>query len=98
MCVEDVVFALQGAAVSSTSTTPSVEFVKNVVDEVAQQPGMFTEFSVSISNCVWLGSRVVSLLDSEGPGFKSQSRRCRVTVLGKLFTPIVPLFTKQQNW
>ena len=25
-------------------------------------------------------------------------RRCQVTVLGKLFTPIVPLFTKQQNW
>jgi len=48
----------------------------------------------------WLGSRVVSVLDSgtEGPGFKSQSRRCRITVLGKLFTPIVPLFTKQQNW
>ena len=48
----------------------------------------------------WLGSRVVGVLDSgaEGPGFKSQSPRCRVTVLGKLFTPIVPLFTKQQNW
>ena len=48
----------------------------------------------------WLGSRVVSVLDSgaEGPGFKSQPRRCRVTVLGKLFTPIVLLFTKQQNW
>jgi len=48
----------------------------------------------------WLGSRVVSMLDSdaEGPGFKSQLRRCRVTVLGKLFTPIVSLFTKQQNW
>ena len=48
----------------------------------------------------WLGSRVVSVLDSgaEGPGFKLQSRRCRVTVLRKLFTPIVPLFTKQQNW
>jgi len=30
-----------------------------------------------------------------GPGFKSQSLHCRVTVLGKLFTPIVPLFTKQ---
>ena len=47
-----------------------------------------------------VGSRVVSVLDSgtEGPGFKSQPRRCRVTVLGKLFTPIVPLFTKQQNW
>ena len=42
---------------------------------------------------------MVSVLDSgaEGPGFKSQSRRCRVTVLGKLFTPIVPLFTKQQK-
>jgi len=48
----------------------------------------------------WLGNRVVSVLDSgaEGPGFKSQSRRGRVTVLGKLFTPIVPLFNKQQNW
>ena len=47
----------------------------------------------------WLGSRVVSVLDSgaEGPGFKSRSRRCRVTVLGKLFTPVVPLFTKQRN-
>ena len=36
-----------------------------------------------------LGSRAVSvMLDSgaEGTGFKSQSRRCRVTVLGKLFT------------
>jgi len=38
----------------------------------------------------WLSSRVVSLLDSgaEGPGFKSQSRCCRITVLGKLFTPL----------
>jgi len=44
----------------------------------------------------WVGSRVASVL--EGPGFKSQPRRCRVTVLGKLFTPIVLLFTKQQNW
>jgi len=48
----------------------------------------------------WLGSRVDSVLDSgaAGPRFKSQSRRCRVTVLGKLFTLIVPLFTKQENW
>jgi len=51
----------------------------------------------SISLCIlgvgWLSSRVVSMLDSgtEGLGFKSQSRRCRVTVLGKLFTPTVPL-------
>ena len=48
----------------------------------------------------WLGSQVVSVLDSgtELPGFKLQPRRCRVTVLGKLFTPIVPLFTKHRNW
>jgi len=51
-------------------------------------------------NLRWLGSRVVSVLDSgtKGPGFKSQSRHCLVTVLGKLFTPNVPLFIKQQNW
>ena len=57
--------------------------------------------SLSVLHCIgWLGSRVVSVLDSgaEGPGFKLQPRRCRVTVLGKLFTPIVPLFTKQRNW
>ena len=42
---------------------------------------------------------MVSVLDSgaEGPGFKSQSQRCRVTVLGKLFTPFMTLFTKQQH-
>jgi len=39
------------------------------------------------------GIRVVSVLYSgtEGHGFISQSRRCRVTVLGKLFIPIVPV-------
>ena len=48
----------------------------------------------------WLGGRVVGMLDSgaDGAGFKSQPRHCWVTVLGKLFTPIMPLFTKQQNW
>ena len=42
---------------------------------------------------------MVSVLDSgaEGPGFKSQPRRSRVAVLGKLFTPIVHLFTKQKK-
>ena len=46
-----------------------------------------------------LTTQLPSVLGSgaEGPGLKSQSRRCRVTVLGKLFTPIVPLFTKQQK-
>ena len=33
---------------------------------------------------------------AEGPVFKSQPRRCRITVLGKLFTPIVTLFTSSE--
>jgi len=47
----------------------------------------------------WLGSRVVSMLvlGAEGPGFKSELWRCRVTVLGKLFTPIVRRFTEHRN-
>ena len=47
----------------------------------------------------WIGSRVVSVLDSgaEGPGFKSQPQRCRVTVLGKLFTPIVGTRTDEHS-
>ena len=63
------------------------------------QPAVLLSYKYQLS-LGWLGSRVVSALDSgaEGPGFKSQPRRCRVTVLGKLFAPIVPLFTKQQNW
>ena len=57
-------------------------------------------YCVFTSRLGWLGSRVVSMMDSsaEGPWFKSQPRCWLVTVLGKLFTPIVPLFTKQQNW
>ena len=56
------------------------------------------DFIGSIEIRGWLGSRVVSVLDSgaEGPGFKLQPRRCRVTVLGKQFTPIVPLLTVQR--
>jgi len=39
---------------------------------------------------------VVSVLDSgsEEHEFESHSRRCRVAVLGKLFTPIVPRSTQ----
>jgi len=57
----------------------------------------FGFFSKLDDTYVYLGSRVVSMLDSgaERPGFKSQPRRCQATVLGELFTPIVPLFTKQ---
>jgi len=40
--------------------------------------------SLGSYNSKLVGSRVVSVLDSgaEGPGFKSQPRRCQVTVLG----------------
>jgi len=55
---------------------------------------------LSVVCSVWLGSRVVSVLDSaaDGPGVKSQPRRCQVTVSGKLFTPIMPVFAKQRHW
>ena len=63
-------------------------------------PYNLTSFAVNSYRSGSLGSRVFSVLDSgaEGSGFKSQPRRCRETVLGKLFTAIVPLFTKQRNW
>ena len=64
----------------------------------AQPPAWI--YTILLYSPGWLGSRVVSVLDSgaEAPGFKSQPRCCRVTVLGKLFTPIVPMFTNQRNW
>ena len=39
--------------------------------------------------CTWLGSRVAKALDLQLAGceFNSRPRRCRVTTLGKLFTP-----------
>jgi len=42
----------------------------------------WSAFLVHTVSVGWLGSRVVSVLDSDavGPGFKSQSRRCRVSL------------------
>jgi len=77
--------------------------IENMLKQNNNGDGFFIGDQVNNVNAVlsrgWLGSRVVTVLDSgaEGPGFISQPRRCRVTVLGKLFTPIiptVPLFTK----
>jgi len=50
-------------------------------------PARYDFLSVFYVEPGWLGSRLVSMLDSgaEGPGFKSQPRCCQVTVLGKLF-------------
>jgi len=79
-----------------SSRTTIVQF--SLVHVLRRSPKALQKCRVHFTG--WLGSRVVSALDSgaEGPGFRSQPRRCRVTVLGKLFTPAVPLFTKQQNW
>ena len=47
----------------------------------------------------WLGGVVVRALESwsRGRGFDSCRGTIRATTLGKLFTPNVPLFTKQYN-
>ena len=88
------------AGCPSSRTTNSVKALKTRQSYDYLTEADRARFTTTYLTLGWLGSRVVSVLDSgaEGPGFKSQSRRCRVTVLGKLFTPIVPLFTKQQNW
>ena len=75
----------------------------NTTEQAGHKPGkprILREYFLLIYGPGWLGSRVVSMLNSgaEGPGFKSQPRCCRVTVLGKLFTPVVPPFTEQRNW
>ena len=46
----------------------------------------------------WLGSRVVSVLDRRVRVQIAVATLSGITVLGKLFTPIVPLLTKQRNW
>jgi len=83
----------------TTSLTPS----STKICKITKCQQRVTILQKNLRNCAhvaWLGSRAVSVLDSgaEGPGFKLQPRRCRLTVLGKLFTPIVHLFTKQRNW
>jgi len=75
------------AGITALRQTPHVNLTEEAISRITGNQG-------------WLASRVVSVLDSgaEGPGFKSQPRRCRVTVAGKLFTPIVPPFTEHRNW
>jgi len=51
----------------------------------------------------WLGSRVVSVLDSGavGPAARVQIAVAMLSgnsLIGKLLTPIVLLLTKQRNW
>ena len=53
---------------------------------------------IVIYHCLSVAEWSVCWTQAQKAGFKLQPRRCRVTVLGKLLTPIVPLFTKQQNW
>ena len=57
-------------------------FRRDVAEKVCYQTVIyFSPFLLHVTR--WLGSRVVSVLDSGavGPGFKSQPRRCRVNSL-----------------
>ena len=66
-------------------TDRSPVFVKSAVESPPRETRNLLEFQTTIYTMYhgWLGSRVVNVLDSgeEGPGFKSQPRRRRVTVL-----------------
>jgi len=89
-----------------SAVTLSVRAVKASMAHSPSVAGRYTplllyfHFIIGVVILRWLGSRLVSVLDSgaEGPGLKLQPRRCLITVLGKLFTPVVPLFTKQRHW
>jgi len=59
-------------------------------------------YDVCTESYGWLGSRVVSVLDS-GAEVRVQIAAATLPgnslrLLGKLLIPIVPLFIKQQNW
>ena len=70
-----------------------------LMKQITVQFILYTDSYLILISTGSLSSRLVRVLDSgaKGPGFKSQPQSCQVTVSGKLFTPIVPLFTKQQN-
>ena len=70
------------------ASSPNSRLVQPPTDNTAANE-LQCNLSLSIpANSGWLGSRVDSVLNSgrEGPGFKSQSRRCRVTVSGTVHT------------
>ena len=67
-----------------------------IIDSGGEGSGFRT--AVHFSPPRWPGSRVVSMLDSGavGPGFKfAASTLSGNSLIDKLFTPIVPVFTKQ---
>jgi len=75
-----------------------------VADDQRRSAAARIALQVTWSVRIFMGGSVAEWLAcwtqaQKGPGSnRMQSRRCRATVLGKLFTPIVPLFTKQRNW
>ena len=81
-------------AVSRIQTGPPTTSGHHATPRFHPRPLRFGGRSVAEWLACWSWTQA-----QKGPGVQiAQSRRCRVTVLGKLFTPIVPLFTKQQNW
>jgi len=77
--------------------------INHVYEHTPKQTPLQCCYDHRISTATMAGGLVAEWLAcwtqaQKHPRFKLQSRRCRVTVLVKLFTPIVPLFTKQQTW
>jgi len=68
--------SLTAGSVGSTSRQGDPTAVKRIEQILFTAICLFSDYEG------WLGSRVVSMLDSgaEGPGFKSQPRRCRVSL------------------
>jgi len=92
--VELVLYRIRNCLVA----IPAADYLEPVLVCARRFEKKYVQMQCKTGAYIQTFTRVVSVLDSgaEGPGFKSQSRRCRVTVLGKLFTPIVPLFTSSK--
>ena len=66
-------------------------------------PGLFYTHIIITACMIIVGGSVAECLAcwiqaQKGSGSNRSRDAVGVTVLGKLFTPTVPLFTKQQNW
>ena len=70
---------------------------KNQDDKLSPQlPQMFNDFQNSFSGR--LSSKKIRKPVNICGSYGQVANSSRDAVLGKLFTPTVPLFTKQQNW
>jgi len=69
-----------------------------MMNTTSLNPNKFKRLNLTVGGSVaeWLACWTQA---QKSPGSnRSHDAVCQVIVLGKLFTPSVPLFTKQQNW